>query len=203
MSLGALEVIDRLSALPEYRGRSENVRADQNANGSVGKGSTRRGKFQLKRRFSELPAFALLAVPIMAGAMAGFLAFPKFSGTIGLDVGFLTPEQQKTAGFSTKPLVIEVLARPDGQIVLHLNSKETTWEKFESSIGREVKSGGRPIAHVEAASDVPWEKVATVVDAVRSHVDDVALFPLTAESRERGRRPTWPHSLPQQGEKLP
>jgi biopolymer transport protein ExbB/TolQ len=171
MSNAALELIDGLSALPEYQSRqgiSEREFIDLRSRG--------RGKFLLKVRFAELPSFGLLGSTFLAAGMMVFLAFPSFYRPIGLGVLLSPPMPRGAPGASAKPLVIELRSGSGGPLVILVDSKETPWEKLDSRVANGLKLRRQSIAYVRAQSDIPWTSVASVIDVVRGVADHVVLM---------------------------
>jgi len=151
-------------------------------------------KYPLKAKFSNLPAFALLAAPSLAGALAAFMSLSSFRPPVGLEVRLLKPGDLETSsGALVQSLVIALSrASADEKPEIYLNSKKTTLDNLESSVCNNPKSQPQPSVYVESDDDVRWADVATVIDTARTNCDDVVLLTIAPEVSRHARRPSKP-----------
>ncbi|MBZ5722131.1 MAG: MotA/TolQ/ExbB proton channel family protein [Acidobacteriia bacterium] len=205
MSNMALEAITHLNSHQQWRNRREDfvagsetiISADAVAcSGEVRHQGERIGRHKLPsaKRISEPPAFALLAAPSLALAVAGFMTFSSFRNPMGLDVLLLKPgELVKKDDLSVGPIVVALETSSDGQTAVYVNSKKTPWEKLASTVSDEVKIRPPSIAYVQPGNNVPWADVANAIAAVENLPDHIVLLtsaPSTNPShRRRSRKP--------------
>ncbi len=128
-------------------------------------------KYPLRGQFSKLPAFALIAAPGLAIVLAAFTSFASFRDAVGLELRLLQPGDSETSEhYRPQPVVIGISDR--GAAVepeIHLNSKKTTWDDLDDSVGNSLKNLPKPMVYVEADEAIPWADVAIVIDRVKSH----------------------------------
>jgi hypothetical protein len=131
-------------------------------------------KYLLRRPFSKIPAFALLATPGLAMALAAFMSFSSFRVPLGLEIRLLKTGEPETIDILlVQPVVIGISDR--GAAVepeIRLNSKKTTWDGLDDSVLSSLKNLPKPMVYVEADGTVRWADVAIVVDSVKSHSAD-------------------------------
>src|SRR5258706_3897905 len=128
-------------------------------------------KYPLRRQFSKIPAFAMLATPGFAIALAAFMSFSSFRGPVGLELRLLKArEPESSDDLLVQPIVIGISDRgPAVEPEIHLNSKKTTWDDLDDSVGNSLKNLPKPVVYVEADEAIPWADVAIVIDSVKSH----------------------------------
>jgi biopolymer transport protein ExbB/TolQ/biopolymer transport protein ExbD len=144
----------------------------------------------LKKRFSALPPFALIAVPALASVVAMFMSLEPYERPTGLGVRLL-PIGSLDGDRTNKPVVISVIAGADGSLVILVNSRETPPNNLEEATRRELKLLAEPQAYVEADGSLPWGDVANVIDRVESLQCEVILLTTTpGRDAECG----WPRS---------
>jgi biopolymer transport protein ExbD len=140
-------------------------------------------KYPLKGKFSNLPAFALIAAPGLAVVLAAFMSFSSFRGPVGLEVRLLKPGDLETGnGSLVQPLVIALSdTSADEKPEIYLNSKKTTLDNLDSSVCNNLKSQPQPSVYVESDDNVRWANVAMVIDSARAHCDDVILLTIAPD----------------------
>jgi biopolymer transport protein ExbB/TolQ/biopolymer transport protein ExbD len=145
----------------------------------------------LRKRFSEMPAYGLLAAPGLAFAVAAFMIFPSFFPPNGFSVRLLKAGEGLTGNNSSIPLVVIRLAGTGAnrKSVLYVNGKETPWEKLDAAVRSKLTVNPQPVIYVEAEDDVPWQTVANAVDAVKGISANVVLLtipPVHSHTRVHG-----------------
>jgi hypothetical protein len=135
-------------------------------------------KYPLKKQFSKLPAFALLAAPSLAVTMAAFMSFSAFRGPVGLDVRLLQPGGLGTSDHAlAQPLFIRLSnISTDEKPVIYFNSKKATWDNLDGSVGNNLELWPQSPIYVEADDDVWWAYVAMVIDNVKTRSGDATLL---------------------------
>jgi biopolymer transport protein ExbD len=135
-------------------------------------------KYPLKKQFSKLPAFALLAAPSLAVTLAAFMSFSAFRGPVGLDVRLLQPGDLETSDHALgQPLFIRLSnISTDEKPVIYFNSKKTTWDSLDSSVRNNLELWPQSPIYVEADDDVRWAYVAMVIDNVKTRSDGATLL---------------------------
>ena len=83
-------------------------------------------KYPLRRQFSKVPAFALLATPSLAVALAAFKSFSSFRGPVGLKIRLPNTGNPETGDdLLVQPVVIGISDRgAPVEPEIHLNSKK-------------------------------------------------------------------------------
>jgi hypothetical protein len=192
MSQNALEIIRELNAHLEPASRAEFtiLGASWYKPWKLGQRFQFAQSQPLRRRFSEMPPYALLTAPGLAFAIAGFMIFPSFYPPTGLSVRLLKTGE----GISpSAPVVVIRLAGTGAtqQDVLYVNGAETPWEKLDGAVQGKLNS--QPITYVEAEDDVRWQTVANAIDVVKRVPANVVLLRI-ALAKGRTRIPGSWHS---------
>jgi biopolymer transport protein ExbD len=147
-------------------------------------------KYSLRRQFSKIPAFALLATPGLAIALAAFMTFSSFRAPMGVEIRLLKAGDPETSDvLLVQPFVIRISDR--GAAVepkILLNSKKTTWDGLDDSIQNSLKNLPKPMVYVEADETIQWASVAIVVDSVKSHSADPDIVFTIAPKIDSGPR---------------
>lgn len=142
----------------------------------------------LKKRFSSMPPFALIAAPALASVVAVFMAFKPYETPAGLLVRLLPIGARDGDRLSPKPVVIAIVAGANGSPVIRVNSKETPLDSLEEAMRRELKLHAEPRVYVEAESTVVWANVANVIDMMEGLNADVVLLTAAPNISARYRR---------------
>jgi hypothetical protein len=142
----------------------------------------------LKKRFSGLPPFALLAAPALASVVALFTTSEAYETPTGLPVRLLPIGSLDSRPLSAKPLVISVIrANGNGPPVIRVNSREVPFNDLVGNMGLKPKLKPQRTAYLEAEITVPWADVANVIDALYGlGVDVVVLITPRAEDEPCG-----------------
>lgn len=190
MSQNALDIVEQLNAHLEPLSRVEDTvfwpRWDKPW--KLGQGFQFAQSQPLRKRFSEMPAYGLLAAPGLAFAVAAFMIFPSFYPPTGLRVRLLKPGEGLTSNSSSIPLVVIRLAGTSGnrESVLYVNTRKTPWEDLDAAVKSKLSISSQPVTYVEAEDDVPWQTVAEVIDVVKRVPANVVLLTITpAHNRTR------------------
>ena len=117
-------------------------------------------RLPLTKRFSQLPAYALIAAPSLAIGVAAFAMFASFRATVGLVVEVAPPACQK----------------PDRLIVLHLNDAGKLFINFEpvdqlslpDRLGEIYGKRAERNIYLVVDDGVPFQSAAEVIDMVRN-----------------------------------
>ncbi len=146
----------------------------------------------LRRRFSELPALALIGAPVLAFLIPMFALMLRSPMPVGLSVHVLKSRVMDDC--DSFPIVVSVLGEsPSGMSAVYVNSKETPWNELANTLRSQLKVRPRWIVYVEAENGLPWRDMAEVIDVARSlHAEVVLLtvaptvdLPKTKTSRAR------------------
>jgi biopolymer transport protein ExbD len=139
-------------------------------------------KYPLRRKFSKLPAFALVAAPGIASVLVALMCFSSFRVPMGLDVRLLQMRPIETSNARVQPLFIGLSEMSGNEKPeIYLDSKKTTWDHLDSSLSDSLKARPQPTVYVEAADDVRWAYVLTLIDSAKTHSDDVVLLTAAPE----------------------
>lgn len=165
--------------------------ASRRADGPIGAGARLTGKFPLTRQFSRLPAFGLVAAPILALSLAGYTTFASFHSSVGLAVRVVKPIAPVMSDDSQiNRILVGIRAGTSGQTVVYVNSKETPWEGLDGAVRKQLKMHPQFSVCVEAGNEVTWAEVAKLIDAMNAIPTDVVLLTIAASPKE------WSQSLP-------
>jgi biopolymer transport protein ExbD len=139
----------------------------------------------LKKRFSALPPFALLAAAALASIVAVFMAFEPYETPTGLAVRLLPIGSLDGDRLSSRPVVIAIVAGANGSPVIRVNSRETPPNNLEDATRRELKLLAEPRVYVEAESTVAWADVTNVIDMMEGLNAEVVLLTATSDTSSR------------------
>lgn len=117
----------------------------------------------LTKRFSGLPAFALIAAPVLA-LSATFMSLSSFYPRQGLRV--IPAKTVSELDFvSPKPIKIVITIRNrNGLPIAYVNSKETLWDQLGTVLQNELRVGPQALVFVQAEKDTSWRDVIDAVD---------------------------------------
>lgn len=130
----------------------------------------------LKKRFSSLPPFALIAAPALAGVVGIFLTFEPYEIPVGLDVRLLALGSLDRDRFAHQTVVIAIAAGANGSSVIRVNSRETPQFNLEEAARRELKLLAEPRVYVEAERTVAWADVTNVINIMEGLNAEVVLL---------------------------
>ncbi len=148
-------------------------------------------RFPLTRRFSTLPAFALVAAPTLAIAAAAYTSLWSCRVPLGLPVRLLRPgelvrsdsgELETSDGSLARPIFIGLVAINSQQEPnIYVNSMPTTWNDLDGSLWNKLKARSQTTVYVRVDDDVRWTYVAAVIDSARTHSYNVVLLTVASE----------------------
>jgi biopolymer transport protein ExbB/TolQ/biopolymer transport protein ExbD len=133
----------------------------------------------LGKRFSDMPAYGLLAAPGLTFVMAAFTIFPSFYPPTGLSLRLLKSGEVQTSNNSSNPVIVIRSASTNAKrrTVFYVNAKETPWEKLDKVLKSKIgKRASQQVTYVEAGDDVPWQAVADVIDVIKGVSGNVVLL---------------------------
>jgi biopolymer transport protein ExbD len=166
LSNAALEIIDQLSVHPHFRSREESP-SSAGDEGCPGLRTTADSRRRWKR-VGELPAFALLAVPILVCGIVGFMAF-QAKPQVGLGI---------TLQPAVRPMHVPrvmVDRETNGRVVIFLNAKKVAPDELQSRLRNELNYRAGSTVCVQGDPALSFADIATVVDTVRGVADHVLL----------------------------
>ena len=143
-------------------------------------------KLPLTKRFSELPAFPLMAAPSLIILVAFFTALSS-SDPKGLDVRLLKAGVSVlTDDSSVDAMSIEIIGtsttrRP----TVYVNSKKMPWDQLDNIVLSELKAHPQRTAYVEAGNNVLWADVANVIDVAERFTANVVLLTTAPKTNSR------------------
>ena len=137
-------------------------------------------KLPLARQFESLPAFALLAAPILAILVVVFMVMLQPYPSRGLYIHLLKPGQSAAENDPLGEPVIACVAGTGSTTTprIYVNSTATSWDGLESALKNQLKLRPKWKVYVEAEPNVPWAYVATVVDTAKGIPASVILLDL-------------------------
>lgn len=152
----------------------------------------------LRKRFSEMPPFGLMAATSLAILVVVFVTPSHTSSGLHIDI----PQSGGVASrkrFSGEPIVIRVAGMSgNGSTAIYVNSKKTPLHELDNTVRSELKVRLQQTANVEAESDVSWADVANVIDIIEGiqalHANVVLLVPLDRRGPQCLRRSIYPHT---------
>jgi len=123
------------------------------------------GKFPLTRRFSQLPAFALIAAPFLAIVVAAYMVFPSFYASRGLHVG-LAPARCPSDS-ADRLIVLHITSA--GKAFLNLEQED--WDKLAFRLSQIYRLRVHRTLYLLADDDVPLQTVADAIDIAQNAGD--------------------------------
>jgi biopolymer transport protein ExbD len=139
-------------------------------------------KFQLKKTFSGLPSFGLVAALTYFVVLVPLWVMEslRFS-PVGLKVRVLKPAVLSMKIKSlTEPVVVRLKSGAPRK--LYLNSRLVSLSTLDVELKKELKLRPDWVVYFDADPDLPWEQAAEVIDLIRGAGAEVVL--LTPGSRE-------------------
>jgi len=137
-------------------------------------------RFRRMKRFSELPAFALIATPVLAISLAGLMTFSSFHPPRGLPVRLEKIGAHETEHFSVEPIIVEILAASgNGPPVVYLNSKKTPSDELRGRLRNELRVRSQSLAYVQVEDKVSWADVVNVIDVAEGLNANVVLLTIS------------------------
>jgi hypothetical protein len=133
----------------------------------------------LKKRFSSLPPFALIAAPALASIVVMFMAFEPYERPTGLYVRLLPIGSLDGNRLSTKEVIIAIVAGANGSPAIRLNSKETPLDSLGDATRPDLRLLAEPRVYVEAESTMAWADVANVIETMKNLNAEVVLLTTT------------------------
>jgi biopolymer transport protein ExbD len=119
-------------------------------------------RFPLTKRFSRLPAFALMAAPLLAIALAAYMVFPSFYFSRGLRVG-LAPARCPSDGVDRV-----IVLRITGEGKLFLNFEQEDRDKLAFRLSQIYRPRVHRTVYLQADDDVPFQTVADAIDIAQN-----------------------------------
>ena len=144
---------------------------------SIGQNFRWAQELPLKKRFSVLPAFALIAGSVLFVPFIAFFILSPIPAK-GLYVHVLKPGPLAPKnGVPIEPVVVQVVdAGPGVEPDVYVNSHVTSWDKLGDALKDELKIRPERMVYVEGDENVPWSDAVNAVDiAKRLHADVVLL----------------------------
>ena len=129
----------------------------------------------LQRRFSGLPAFALIAAPILALLIPMFMLLESSRrNLVGLRVHLM---KMGARDQDSGAIVIRVIGTgAGGPSVVFVNSKATLWSELGNTIRSQLQVRPHWIVYVEGGDDVAWSDVVNAIDVARGLHAEVVLL---------------------------
>jgi len=142
----------------------------------------------LRRRFSGLPAFALIGAPVLALLIPMFALMLRSPISVGLPVHVL---KISSRDHDLPPIIISVIAtNGSGRPALYVNSKETSWDELGNTLRSQLEVRPHWIVYVEGEDGASWQDVVNVTDVARGLHSEVVLLTATPNTDSRhSRRP--------------
>ena len=138
-------------------------------------------KYPLRRQFSKLPPFALIAAPGLAAVLAAFMSFASFRRPLGLEVRLPQKGNSETTNDAQSLFIALSAISAEERPNIYLNLKKTTWDDLDSSLRNSLKIRAQPKVYIEADENVRWADVALLIDSVKAHADDVTLLTIAPD----------------------
>jgi biopolymer transport protein ExbB/TolQ len=144
----------------------------------------------LRRPFSEMQPYALVAAPSLGIFLAVLMAFLSFHTAVGFHVRLLKPDKQAKGRWFVPTVVIRSSGTAsDRKNVLYVNATETSREELGVVVKRELGINSANLTYVEAEGDVSWQTVADAIDVVNAIPADVILVTKAPEKTHPRRTP--------------
>lgn len=135
----------------------------------------------LRKAFSGMQPYALLAAPSLGIFLAVLMAFLSFHTSVGLSVRLLKPDGRANEQRHFPAVVIRSSGSGSNRNnALYVNAKETSWEELGIVVKSELGTNSDSVTYVEAEGDVSWQTVANAIDAVNAIPANVFLVTKTS-----------------------
>jgi biopolymer transport protein ExbB len=119
-------------------------------------------RFPLAKRFSELPAFALIAAPGLAILITGYMTFASFHTPVGLGIELASADCE--SDLPDRPLVLHITDA--GR--LFLNNEQQKWSSLAGRLSEIYGVRVRPTLYLVAEYGVPFQTVADAIDIAQN-----------------------------------
>jgi hypothetical protein len=119
-------------------------------------------RFPPTKRFSELPAFGLIAVPALVFATAGCMTFASFHTPKGFYVEL--PSARCESDVADRLIVLRITGT--GEVFLNLEHQD--WNTLASRLSEIYRNRKYRTLYLLADSDVPFQTVAHALDTVEN-----------------------------------
>ena len=116
----------------------------------------------LKKRFSSLPPFALIAAPALASVVVMFMAFEPYERPTGLDVG-IASDRCELEG-DDRPIVLRITDAGE----LFINQTQEDWNSLAGRLSEIYRTRVHRTLYLRADDGVPFQTVADAVDIVEN-----------------------------------
>jgi biopolymer transport protein ExbD len=128
----------------------------------------------LRSRFSAMPAYALIAAPVLAILLQLFAAFERYQVPMGLPVRLL---RVGVNNHSSAPIVVSVIGpSATGQSEAYVNQKEIPWNELGKTLQSQLKLRPDWKVYVAGEDRVAWLDVVNAIDVARGLDAEVALL---------------------------
>lgn len=131
-----------------------------------------RSKFPLRRRFSEFPAFALIAAPALGLPIAAFMVFSSLQGSMGLEVA-LASSPCLSRG-NERFVILHVTDH--GKIFI--NGRPEDSNRLAERLSEIYESRSHPTMYFSADNAAAFQTVADAIDVATNAVDMRTAKPL-------------------------
>lgn len=138
----------------------------------------------LRRRFSRLPSFAIIAAPALASVVSLFLAFEPYETPTGLAVRLLHIGPFE-GDHNYEPVVVALVADGDSRPTIRVNAKEVSLDTLEQVARAKLQRRAEPWAFVEADGPVAWSDVVDVIDRLEGIHCRVILLTATPQRGDK------------------
>ena len=135
-------------------------------------------RLPLRKGFSTIPSFAIIAAPLLATLVTVPTIFPSFYPSMGLVVGLVKVEAVRSEDhLAVDRIVVRLVGASDeGRPTVCVNSKKMSWNELDDALRSEPGIHAQAVAYVEAESNVRWADVATVMGLLRRLQTNVVLL---------------------------
>jgi biopolymer transport protein ExbD len=116
----------------------------------------------LKKRFSSLPPFALIAAPALASVVVMFMAFEPYESPTGLDVG-IASDRCELEG-DDRPIVLRITDAGE----LFINQTQEGWNSLAGRLSEIYRTRVHRTLYLHADDGVPFQTVTDAVDIVEN-----------------------------------
>ena len=125
-------------------------------------------RFPLANRFSELPAFGLLAAPSLAIAITGYMTFASFHTPKGLYVELPAHVEQHDCG-DFDVTILEM----SKEKMLTIDSKPVPRETLAARLSDIYRLRAERLLLVKADSNLSYQEVASIIDVANGSVKNL------------------------------
>lgn len=135
-------------------------------------------RLPLRRQFSSIPAFALVAAPFLLILLVIFMIFSHGSPARGLYVSIRKPDRSMPIQQEDDTVVVRIVDAAPGKVpAIYINSRLSSWGTLSNDLKGQVKIHPQWVVYVQAGPNLPWADVVRAIEVAKAIPAKVVLLP--------------------------